>query len=849
VKVEEPRTAVPAARRHIIRRPRLTRLLDESGARIILLVAPAGYGKTTLAQEWLDDPSRRAAWYRGGPASADVAALAVGLTEAAATVVPHAGARLRQRLKATDRPDEDVHVLAEMLQDDLAKWPDDAWLVIDDYQFATGRVAPETFVGKIAETPSLRMLITSRRRPGWAEAKRRAYGEMVEIDRTDLAMTDDEVRMVLDIEADGDRSEFLSRTAGWPVIVGIAALTGNLGGRDESVPRSLLDYFAEELYQTAPELQWTFCQLAIPPALPRDLAEKLLGEKAASRAIEEATTLGLFAPNSVDTFEIHPLLRRFLHEKLPEHPRDRVEETVTAIGRFFIDAQQWDEAFEVISTFENAPLLNELVRAGLEDVLGKGRTATVQRWIEFAADRYLASPLFDLAEAELAFRQGSYPKTRLLGEQAARGLQADMENELAAVAYARAGRAAHLEGRGGDATKDHEMALALTTNRETAREALWGQFNALVERGNIDAAEAALARLEGLDDGRIDDVFRLRSGRYVVSRQSGRPSDVTPLVEALPLLDRSTNPMVRSSFLNICTGALALEARYEEAERVATQQISDSELYRLDFALSHGHLRRSAALCGMRRYREAFQDLDRAERLAAGLDHGWVTTATAINRGLTLLATQRFDDAWREVEAEREGSGGGLRAEYLAFRALAMACLGKTEEANRYVALAEKGSRALEVKTICSFARVVGSHRDHRADADRASVKAFDRAVRDRAVDYFVISYRACPELLESVAATGDPRLGPILHRARDQDMARRVGVVVPNPRRPKGVLSPREREVWELLALGLSNREIAHRLFLSESTVKVHTRHIFEKLGAKTRVEAVVKGQELLGA
>ena len=107
-----------ASRRRIIKRPRLTQILDASEARLILLVAPAGYGKTTLAHEWLD--SKRAAWYRGTPASADVAALAVGLAAAAAEIVPGAGERMRQRLRAADRPDEDVGVLAEMLAEDLA---------------------------------------------------------------------------------------------------------------------------------------------------------------------------------------------------------------------------------------------------------------------------------------------------------------------------------------------------------------------------------------------------------------------------------------------------------------------------------------------------------------------------------------------------------------------------------------------------------------------------------------------------------------------------------------------------------------------------------------------------------
>src|SRR5207248_10760998 len=74
-------TAQPAAQSYIIKRPRLTKLLDETDARIILLCAPAGYGKTTLAREWVATRSEPVLWYSGGPAMADVAALAVDLAE------------------------------------------------------------------------------------------------------------------------------------------------------------------------------------------------------------------------------------------------------------------------------------------------------------------------------------------------------------------------------------------------------------------------------------------------------------------------------------------------------------------------------------------------------------------------------------------------------------------------------------------------------------------------------------------------------------------------------------------------------------------------------------------------
>jgi DNA-binding CsgD family transcriptional regulator len=58
--------------------------------------------------------------------------------------------------------------------------------------------------------------------------------------------------------------------------------------------------------------------------------------------------------------------------------------------------------------------------------------------------------------------------------------------------------------------------------------------------------------------------------------------------------------------------------------------------------------------------------------------------------------------------------------------------------------------------------------------------------------------------------------------------------------------ITPRELEVLELVAQGLSNREIAERLFVSENTVKTHSSRLFEKLGAKRRTQAVQIAKEL---
>ena len=91
------------------------------------------------------------------------------------------------------------------------------------------------------------------------------------------------------------------------------------------------------------------------------------------------------------------------------------------------------------------------------------------------------------------------------------------------------------------------------------------------------------------------------------------------------------------------------------------------------------------------------------------------------------------------------------------------------------------------------------------------------------------------PEALAAPAAsqptTGLPPAGPF---APDAAALARLGV------------TPREREILELIAAGLSNREIGERAFISENTVKTHSSRLFDKLGVKRRVQAVQRGREL---
>jgi DNA-binding NarL/FixJ family response regulator len=72
-----------------------------------------------------------------------------------------------------------------------------------------------------------------------------------------------------------------------------------------------------------------------------------------------------------------------------------------------------------------------------------------------------------------------------------------------------------------------------------------------------------------------------------------------------------------------------------------------------------------------------------------------------------------------------------------------------------------------------------------------------------------------------------------------DTSIASRLGVGVPRAAKRAAKLSTRESEVHELLAQGLTNENISRQLYISLSTTKVHVKHIYEKLGVRSRLEA----------
>ena len=256
-----------------------------------------------------------------------------------------------------------------MLAEDLIDWPGDAWLAVDDYHYAVESAAAEEFFERLRDGSGVSILMTSRRKPGWATARRRLYGEIAEFDRTLLAMSDHEALEVLANVALAPN--LLRRASGWPAVIGLAALTGEAATPAETLPNMLYAYFAEELYQVAsPASQKALSILAVSPRLTsccrRDSRSRCRGKK----TLEEAADIGLLALRGLEV-EIHPLLREFLRGKLLEHGAEVSREAIRNVGRCLFQERAWDEAFALLEV-SGLPVNGRAVWSALDDLLLQG---------------------------------------------------------------------------------------------------------------------------------------------------------------------------------------------------------------------------------------------------------------------------------------------------------------------------------------------------------------------------------------------------------------------------------------------------------------------------------------------
>jgi DNA-binding CsgD family transcriptional regulator/tetratricopeptide (TPR) repeat protein len=820
-------------RRHLIKRPRLTRLLDESGARVILLVAPAGFGKTTLAREWLE--SRPALWFRCSGASIDVAALANGFADTFASVLPGAGERMRELLSRTSDPIADQGLLAELLAKDLRPWPSTTWLAIDNLHLTASSPAAEHFVFDVIERAEIPTIVATRQRPTWATPRRLLYGEIFEIGRTGLAMDQEEAAGVLaDFAATGALPGMLALADGWPALIGLAALTGSAPAGDSAIADDLYDYFASELYGSSPsDLQSALHMIALVPNVDEAILNELF-PKSARRLAEAAVGAGFLTRTDESRWEMHPLLRAFLTRRMREE-RMNPPDLARTVSSALIALRRWDDVDQLLAATNGHEMVRFLEEA-LDDLLATGRLLLIRRCVERAHAHHIVGGIVELAEAELALREGYFDRARMFSERAMKLLSETSPRYTRALIVA--ARGAYLDDRYEEALSYFAQARAHAQIETDRRDALWGAFLAA---SLIDKPETTdlLRELEALGAADRDYELRAVGGRLTHFARWGPLWEVVESIpQLLPLAERASNPFIRTSFLESCARVLILTAQYEEASAVASRELAEADDFRLDFVYRSATCIRAMAQLGRRQFKGCLASLDEAERLAQRSPDVHQLMEGAAIRGRCLISLQRFDEALEATDRHwGRLPGPGMHSEYLATRALALVGAGRPEEAVALAREAASKSTMIETQVLASCAIGVALMTKPGATLNAAR-EAFAQAFDLGNLDNLICAFRGFPDFASALHKQDDLRqqVEFVLTRAGDTKLAATIGAPVRSSSDVASRLSKRELEVLSLVALGLTNPQIGRRLFISDVTVKVHVRHIFEKLGVRTR-------------
>jgi DNA-binding NarL/FixJ family response regulator len=413
---------------------------------------------------------------------------------------------------------------------------------------------------------------------------------------------------------------------------------------------------------------------------------------------------------------------------------------------------------------------------------------------------------------------------------------ASAEGEHTFRALCIAGRAAHLASHEEQALELFRLAAAAASSEDERRDALWGASACLIDLED-PGAEAALTSLtEGISYGRPRDVVRSAVHRLYFQMRFGS-LDLDDADDAYSILAALSDPLVESSFLTGYAAALALVARYDDARSVTAELVEAVQRYRLRFALPYALCASAMAHAGLREWKVAEDHAQTALSLAReSRDRHVEQLSYALL--VRILAEQGRSNAALDVPvAEPRGALKASRAEVICSRAFVLACGGRTAEALALVESARGQSQALEAVVLSSAVAAICALRLGSSDVVDRVADLANTAYRTGALDLLVVTYRACPELLSLLirGPQGDQVEG-LLTRVGDVDLAAAAGYPIVHGNDRRELLSPREREVYELLCGGLTNRQIATVLFIEESTVKVHVHHIYDKLGIRSR-------------
>ncbi len=866
--------------------------------RVVQISAPAGSGKTVLMRSWIAEAglARHAAWVPVDGEERDPRTFWISVAGALRGTA--AGSALVRPLAAA--PDLDGWAVVERLLTDLAPLEDRLWLVIDDaHLLGPGGVLPQLELLVLRAPPELRFVLATRHDLRLGLHRLRLEGELTEIRRADLRFSLGEARALFGAAGMELPEEALGRlhrrTEGWAAGLRLAALSlaghaepdrfaAEFSGSERTVAEYLL---AEVLDRQGEEVRRLLLRTSLLERVNGDLADLLTGASGGERILQDLEQAGAFVV-SLDArrswFRYHRLFADLLQLELRRTEPGEVTALHRVAAEWFAGHGYPVEAVRQAQAAEDWGLAARLLSDHWPGVYLSGQGSILDELLARFPGGAVA------ADAELTAVRVAGELVRGSLEEAGRDL-ALAASALASVPADRRGRLQvllsvlrfFLARRLNDFPVVVEEAQRLLALMKTADAAQLGLGEDLRAAALISLGTAEIWAL------RFEDAERHLKQGVALARQIGRPylelhglahgahamllfrpdaSQAEWSRQAIELAER--HGWGEESLAGMAYAQLGIVLLYqgrldeaepwlERAERTLRAEVEPAAGMSLRYARAVLELARG-------RYQEALTTFRGAEKLAATLvrPHTCVTSMrsrmlqTLVRLGQTGRAGQVLAELGEEERASAE-----MRTAVAALRLASDDPQAAADALAPVLDGSVSGVRRVRMVTALLLEARARDALGERAAAGRVLERALDITASNGIVLPFLLDpapalleqhrrYRtAHPALLSQILdLLPRPTLLPARHEgpAGHGEMASSRARAGPagSALRLTEPLSQSEIRVLRYMPTNLSTPEIARELSLSVHTIRTHVRHLFAKLGAHGRTEAVARARPL---
>ena len=387
----------PVARPGIVARAALVNRLAAAQAPVITIVAPPGYGKTTLLAQWAERVWPRVAWVSCDDGDNDPVVLLSALAVALDRIEPIDPAVFW----ALASSGAGITVVPKFVSA-IASMRPPVTLVLDHVEAVTNKRCLNTIAELAWHLPlGWQFALASRTKVPLPTARLRAQGGIVEVGADDLAMSPEEASSLLEgagVQPDvASTSELVQRTEGWPTGLYIAALAIRAGTRQSEVgftftgdDRYMGDYLRSELLDRVSDSEVSFLtRTAVLDRMCGSLCDAILGGTASRRVLEEMESRNLLVvplDRRREWYRYHHLFRELLQAELRRREPDLVRDLHSRAAEWYEANAMPEAAIEHAQAAGDHDRVARLVLELAQPVWAGGRVQTVLRWMEWLRD-------------------------------------------------------------------------------------------------------------------------------------------------------------------------------------------------------------------------------------------------------------------------------------------------------------------------------------------------------------------------------------------------------------------------------------------------------------------------------